>query len=218
MNRAVDHDKDNAGFWAHRLWVLVEADRIKEIELDAAIPDYVLNEIRSNPELGVRVASSLADSGRLACAQDLMRSIAIPATELEEERLDRAECLLKIGETNEAHNLIRGIDPSRLSGYLPMTWSFLRLLADRLAGAPQISDDLMAIFISEYMKHVDHLEDAYEWSLTGVRQLLARSKLQLLEKFVLATLVDLQQAKVRHSDLSFFAEIWNDSDMQRSAL
>jgi tetratricopeptide (TPR) repeat protein len=209
-NKAVDFDKEDAEFWAHRLWVLVEADRTEEIEFDA-IPDHVLKEIRSNPDLGVRVASSLADCGRLASARDLMRAVGTPATEHAEQRLVRAECLLKIGETGEALDLIRNIDSKKLSGYMPMTWSFLALLADRLTGAPQLSDELMAVFIREYLQQMDRIEAALEWSFKGVLRLLARSELPLPEKFVLATLIDLQQAQIRHNDLSFLAEIWSTS-------
>ena len=140
-----------------------------------------------------------------------MRDVKPSALEDAGEQLELAECLLKVGENVAAVDLLHSVDPTRLSEYMPIMWSFLLLLADRLAGAPQLSEELLVKFLREVAQRIDWIgATSLDFSFTGVRRLLARSELSVLDRLVLATLIDVQEAKVPYNNLSFFTEIWKD--------
>jgi tetratricopeptide (TPR) repeat protein len=205
IDRAIELAPDEGSFWVDRLWFLNQIDKIEESEVDA-LADQALEKIGPNTDLQLLIAHFLADCGRLARARDLMESVTPSPTEDERERLARAELLLKVGDTDPALGLIRDIDATRLGGYDPVTFSFLHLLADRLAGAPQLSEELLVNFLHKLTQQVDHIDAGALWSLKGVRLLLARAELSVLDKLVLKTLIDLQEAKINLNELSFFAE------------
>ena len=134
----------------------------------------------------------------------------------EQDRLFLAECLVKVSENVAAVDLLHSIDSSRLSRSMPITRSFLHLLADRLAGAPRLSEELLVNFLRELGSRIDHIgARSQDWNFKGVRQLLVRSELPVLDKLVLATLIDVQEAKVHYRDLSFFTEMWRTSEAQK---
>jgi tetratricopeptide (TPR) repeat protein len=207
INRAIDLRPDEEEFWVHRLWVLNKYIDTEDSEVDS-LADQTLANISPNTDLRLEVAHFLADYGHLARARELIHSAKPLATEDEKKRLDWAELLLKVGDTDAAFGLIRSIDPARLRHHISVTCSFLHLLADRLAGAPQLSDELLVNFLDKLteQQQVDHRDARDEWNLRGVRLLITRSELPVLDKFVLATLIDLQEAKIDRNDLSFVAE------------
>jgi tetratricopeptide (TPR) repeat protein len=204
INRAIDLEPGNEIFLVSRLWVFKQTDKIEDSEVDA-LADQTLAKISPKSDLQLQIAHFLADCGHIARARDLMHSVKPSATEDEVGRLDRAELLLKVGDTDAAFGLIRSIDPTRLKRF-NLTRSFLHLLADRLAGAPQLSDELLVNFLDKLIQQVDHTDARNEWSLKGVRLLITRSELPVLDKLVLGTLIDLQEGKIDRNDLSFAAE------------
>jgi superkiller protein 3 len=205
IDRAIELQPGEEVFRVNRLWVLTRIDKIEDSEVDA-LADQTLANISPDTVLRLQVAHFLADYGRLARARDLMNSVKLLTTDDWKNRLDRAELLLKIGDTDAAFGLIRSIDPTILRDYISIICAFLHLLADRLAGAPQLSDELLMNFFDKLTQQVDHRGVGYDWSFKGVRLLITRSELPVLDKLVLATLIDLQEEKIDRNDLSFVAE------------
>jgi tetratricopeptide (TPR) repeat protein len=206
INRAIELKPNESQFLTDRLFLISERDKIDDAEVDA-LADATLERIGADTNLRLSVAHFLANNGRLDRARDVMHGVAPAAAEDEEQRLNRAELLLKVGETKAAVDLIGSIDPDRLGAYRRITRSFLHLVAERLAGTPQLSEELLVNFLVEFKERVDRIDLISDWSFKGVRRLLARSELPVRDKLVLATLADLQEAKVRYEDLSFFTEI-----------
>ncbi|MGH7750577.1 MAG: hypothetical protein ACREQ5_38265, partial [Candidatus Dormibacteria bacterium] len=97
------------------------------------------------------------------------------------------------------------ICPTQLSGSLRVAWPFLCMLADRLAGASQLSEDLLVSLLSELGKQLNQVH----WSYKGVRRLLARCELPVLDKLALATLIQVQEATSNPHTLSLYTEISN---------
>jgi tetratricopeptide (TPR) repeat protein len=205
INRAIELEPGTELFWSDRLWFLKKIGKIEDSEVDV-LADQALKNISPNTDLQLDVAHFLADYGRLSRAQDLIRSLKPSAPDAERERLAYAELLLKVGETDASLRVIRSIDPARLEGYDPVACSFLDLLADRLAGAPQLSNELLTNFLQNLTQHADNTDASAQWSFRGLRLLVSNSDLQVLEKFVISTLIDLQEAKVHYRNLTFFAE------------
>jgi tetratricopeptide (TPR) repeat protein len=211
INRAIELEPQNDAFWINELFILEVTGRIKETDADRA-----LEAAGSDPGVRVHAANILAGLDCLDRARDLLNGVDPSALRDEEERLDFAETLLLIGESSPADDLICRIDSSELSSSRGLVRSFLHLLADRLAGATQLSEELLVDFLRKLRGQVDQIETegvewnftSVNWSFKGVRRLLARCELPVLDKLVLATLIDLQEAKIRRSDLSFFADIW----------
>jgi tetratricopeptide (TPR) repeat protein len=211
IERAVDLEPNEGEFLVNRLFLLSERDQIDDADVDT-LANAALEKIGADTKLRPFVAHFLADSGHLARARDLMHGVEPPAAEDEEQRVLRAEFLLKIGETNAAVDLIESIDLRQLGAEKLITWSFLRLVAERLAGAPQLSENLLVDFLVKLKERADRIDMISDWSLKGVRRLLARSELPVRDKLVLLTLADVQEANVRYNDLSFFTEMLSSSD------
>lgn len=211
IGKAVELDPENMDFAVQKAWLLCEVDKIPDREFDSYFQRLLEKIGNHHHEHRVVLANCLADNGRAAWARSLLQQLELPQNEEPERRLTRAECLLKVGEAKEALDLIRTIDPSKLRDYMPMIYYFLQLLADRLTGAPRLSDQFAANFVHEFAPRAAHIEQATEWSMKGLRRLVAHSELPLIDKFVLATFIDLQQAKVRQKDFSFFSEVPSDA-------
>jgi hypothetical protein len=167
--------------------------------------------------LQVHVGSILADYGRIERARDLLQTIQPTAVKDEATRLDYAEYLLKIGAAVEAVEALGSIDQTKLSHPMHIGWSFLHVLADRLAGAPRVSNTLLEDFLNKVASRHHSCTMNPEWSYAGLRRLLARCELPLADKLALATLTDVVEAKVDRNDLSFFEDIWKPSGEDKHA-
>jgi tetratricopeptide (TPR) repeat protein len=213
IDRAIEIDPRNAVFWNIRLWILSIAGRTDQINATA---ERALEAAGDNVDLRVTVASFFADVGNVDRATELLRDVQPSMLRDEVGRLRLAESLLVIGDYISAASLLCAIDSTKLSDSLPVVRSFLHLLADRLAGATRLSEELLKCFLREFSKLVDHFEMmgrewgylSIPWGSNGARRVLLRSELSLLDKLVLTSLIDLQEAKIRRTDLSFFADAW----------
>jgi tetratricopeptide (TPR) repeat protein len=214
IDRAIELNPDNGDFWVGKLDILNQKDVIEPAAIDANV-NRALEAIGSDVSLRLCVAHFLADNDRFDRAREVVVDVEQSMLRDEADRLSLAECLLKVSENVAAMNLLHSIDPSRLRRSMPIIRSFLQLLADRLTRAPRLSEELLVNFLRELRLRIDHIHTTHrDWNFKGVRRLLMRSKLQLLDEFVLATLIDLQEAKVHYKDLSFFTETWSESEAQ----
>jgi tetratricopeptide (TPR) repeat protein len=213
INRAIEIDPQNPVFWNIKLWVLSVAGRIDEIDATAV---RALEAAGDNVDQRVTVASFFADVGDVDRARDLLRDVQPSVLRGEVGRLRLAESLLVVGDYISAVTLLRTIDSAKLTDSLPVVRSFLHLLADRLAGAANLSEELLTCFLREFGKRVDQFEEmgrkwgylSIDWGANGARRILIQSELPAPDKLVLATLIDLQEAKIQRAELSFFADIW----------
>ncbi len=215
IDRAIELEPDNGVFWVGKLDILSKMDRIENAAIDANV-NAALRVIGSDASLRLCVAHFLADHDRFDRARELALGVEQSMLRDEADRLSLAECLVKVGENVAAIDLLHSIDPSRLRPAMRIIQSFLQLLAHRLARTPRLSEELLANLLRELRLRADHLPTlSQDWNFKGVRRLLVRSELPLLDGFVLATLIDLQEAKVQYQDLSFFTEIWSASETHR---
>jgi tetratricopeptide (TPR) repeat protein len=212
IDRAVEIDPRNTVFWNNKFWVLTVAERIDEIDATA---EQALNEAGDDVNMQVMVAGFLTEANRADRARNVLRDVQPSALQNDEARLTFAEILLVIGDTIPAVTLLRNTTSAQLTGSRPVVRSFLHLLADRLAEA-RLSEGLLVSFLREFGKRLDQVEAmggkwdslSIDWTYNGVRRLLVRCELPLLDKLVLTMLIDLQEAKIQRANLSFFADMW----------
>jgi tetratricopeptide (TPR) repeat protein len=214
IDRALELDPQNAKFWRSKLWALSAAEKIEEIDATA---ELALETAGNDVNLRVGVASFRADAGRIDRARALLSDVQPSALETDRLRLGLAETLLVVGDNVRAVTLLGSIDSTQLIESQPIVRSFLHLLADRLAsGAAALSEELLVTLLREFGNRLDQFEAmgrkwdsmSIYWTANGVRRLLRQSELPLADKLVVATLIDLLQAKIQRADLSFFADIW----------
>jgi superkiller protein 3 len=211
IDRAIEIEPNTGEFWLLKLGVLDDRSGREAAEIDVTF-DQALQVISPDANFRLYGAQLLADNDRLDRARDLLHDVEASTFEDQDDQIELAECLLKIGENVKADDLLRAIDPTRLSEYRPMIWSFLRLFANRLAGAPQLSERLLVDFLGEFGRRARWIDAKnMEWRFKGVRRLLARSGLPVRDKLVLATLMDVQDANVPYHKLSFFTQMWAGS-------
>ena len=214
IERAIELEPENGIFWTIKLWILNFSDA--DVTVIRATADRILMVAGVTDRDRIDVAGVLAENGLLDRAREVLQGIDHSKIEYEVARLGLAECLLLTGETVPALNLLRNIDGRQLGGSKAVVQSFLHLLWDRLAGAPKLSEELLLDFLYKLGKRIDEIEaqgrswgfQSIEWVLKGARRLVTHSELPLLDKLVLATLNDLQDAKIQRADLSFFVDMW----------
>jgi tetratricopeptide (TPR) repeat protein len=210
IDRAIELEPANGEFWLLKLGIRDRMSGSAAADMNATV-DAALRAITPNTNFQLYAAQLLADNGGLERARDLLHDVEASSLADHEDLIELAECLLKIGASAKAVDVLRATDPARLSEYKPMIWSFLCLLADRLAGAPQLSERLLAEFLREFGRRAAWIDAKnMEWNFKGVRHLVARSELPLADKLALATLMDAQQAEVAYGNLSFFSQMWTE--------
>jgi tetratricopeptide (TPR) repeat protein len=207
IDKAIALEPNNGDFWVGKLLVLNTWDRVDETAVDRALAAAEFND-----GLRISIAAYLAENDRLDPAREILRGIDAAEIEDQEMRLGLAENQLLVGDSRPALELLESIDPAQLVGSMPAVWAFLRLLANRLVGTPPLSESLLRDYLDKLGARIDLKEKrssgwsylSIEWSFKGVRRLLLRSELTLADRFVLTTLIDVAEAKVRRGELSFF--------------
>jgi tetratricopeptide (TPR) repeat protein len=210
VNRAIEIEPQNGNFWVCKLTVLSACDRVDEAAIDQA-----LAATRSDDALRIAACGYLADNDRLGRAREILRGIEPAAIRDPETRLSLAENLLLVGDSGVAADVLADIDASVLHPNLAIVRALLHLLAARLADGAALSESLFWDFLGRLKTRIAESEKRggkwgylrIGWNFKGARRLVLRSELALADKFVLAALIDLAEAKVRLSDLSFITEM-----------
>ena len=223
IDRAVEVEPQNATFLLGKCLVLNVTGRVEEID---AAAERAVEAAGTDADLRVTVAGLLSDANRVDRARDLIQGLKSATLRDELTRLQLAEILIVTGDNVSAVSILRNIDLNRLTRSHRVVRSLLHLLADKLAGATQISEELLVTFLREYEKRIDQREansdgsglQSIDWLYMGVRRLLTRSELPVLDKLVLATLIDLQEMKIRRVDLSFFTDMWPKLDITKGLI
>jgi Tfp pilus assembly protein PilF len=210
IERALEADRNNLNFWATKAVIFSAASNIELQEIDSTV-DQALEVAGEDPDLRVVLAGCLAEYGRLDRALQLIRDVDPGALEDEGMRLSLVENLLVTGAFDKAADLLNRIDSARLKSSLLAVASFYRLLLQRLIGAN--AEEPFASFASELQQRVNETTAAgrswsflsIPWVFNGVRRLVTSAELPMMDKCLLATLIDLQEGKVDPAGLSFFA-------------
>jgi len=201
IDMAIECEPDNYLFWMGKLWFLTRGISRRTDDADRCA-ERLLELGESDPRARVDVANYFADCDCIDRARDLLQGIEVSGLADEDDRLNLAECMLKVGNISSALDLLQEININQLRPSTQSVLCFLRLLADRLAKGVRISDE---IFENSLLRFKQALVPDWDWDFSGIERVLLHSELRASEKFVFAALIDLQTGRLSASALSFFA-------------
>jgi tetratricopeptide (TPR) repeat protein len=210
IDQALEIARDDSNYWNTKTLIFTAAGNIELQEIDSTV-DRALEVAGEDLELRITLAGCLAQYGRLDRARELIKDVVPGALGDEDARLGLVENLLVTGAFDKAVDLLNHLDSARLENSLFPVVSFYRLLLQRLTGAN--AEEPFASFVRELQQRVNERTAAghswrflsIPWVFGGVRRFVRNAELPMMDKCLLATLIDLQEGALDPAGLSFFA-------------